>query len=771
MQPSIFNQNLMLFNRFCIIIFIVFFFVSSRTAAQQIVPLDAYKQHYQVHIKRTETPINIDGLLDDAGWSNADTAKDFNMKFPADDKPASTNTEVKILYNQDFIYFGITAYDKKPFIGQSLKRDSRIRFSDGLGIVLDPQNKKTNGFYFSVTAFNVQADDIISANQDEPTFSWDNKWYSATKQYDDHYTIEIAIPFKAIRFSSDNLTWGLNFIRSNQKLNEFDTWCRVPVNFPAFDMGYTGAMIWDEAPPKPGSNISFIPYTTGSLTQNKEDGTPLTAKGNAGFDGKIALNSSLNLDVTVNPDFSQVEVDKQVTNLTRFSIFFPEHRNFFLENSDLFSAFGIPPVRPFYSRTIGLDPDANTIPILAGIRLTGNATKTLRFGAMNMQTKATDNYASQNYSALTFQQKLFKRSTFKGYFLNRNGVYNDTHKLDNPLDNYGRNAGGEFNYTTEDGKWQGWLGYHHSFKQNITNHNSYFDFGGQYSGHSLNVVLDFGNLGTNYYADMGYLEFIQTYDALHDTLIRLGSKWGYINTSYSIYPKKGNINKHEIGFEIFHVLNPDNSFNRQNISPYYLLSFQNTASLKINFDNNDEHLQYPAKFATEDSLEIKNSDGTVSNIAVQPLPAANYNYSQVSASYESDKRKVFSYNAGFGTGKFYNGDYLKLTGGITFRKQPWLTVDLNAEYDKIDFPLPYGFAHLFLLAPRVEVNFSNNLFWTTFVQYNTQSNNFNINSRLQWRYKPASDIFLVYTDNYFATPFLQNKNRALVFKINYWLNL
>lgn len=756
------------------IIFIIVFLVCilpGSVFCQGFVSLDQYKQHYQVHIKKASAKINLDGVLDEAAWPAAGEARDFTMKFPADDKPATAATEVKILYDENFIYFGITAHDKKPFIGQSLKRDSRIRVNDGVGILLDPLNKKTNGFYFSVTAFNVQADDIVSANQNEPTFSWDNKWYSQVKQYDDRFTIEVAIPFKSIRFSSSNQVWGINFIRSNQKQNEFDTWARVPVNFPAFDLGYTGALIWDEAPPKPGSNISFIPYTTGSLSQNKEEDRPVIAKGSAGFDGKIALNSSLNLDVTVHPDFSQVEVDKQVTNLTRFSIFFPERRNFFLENSDLFSEFGIPPVRPFYSRTIGLDPDAKPIPILAGVRLTGNATKTLRIGAMNMQTKATDNYAAQNYSALTFQQQLFKRSTFKGYFFNRNSITDDTHTIEDPLDNYGRNAGGEFNYTSQDGQWAGWVGYHHSFKPGNTKENAYLDIGGQYAGRNLNYVLDFGNLGTNYYADMGFLEFIETYDAAKDTTVRLGSKWMFHSLSYSIYPQKSIFNKHEFGAEYFQVYNPDNSFNRHNISPYYEISFKNTALLKFNFDYNNEHLLFPASFAEQDSMQVKNTDGSYYNIAVEPLPAGTYKYSQFAAVYQSDNRTAFAYNAGIGTGSFYNGKYLQLSGGITLRRQPWLTVDINAEYNKIDFPSPYGYAHLFLVAPRVEVNFSNTIFWTTFIQYNTQADNFNINSRLQWRYKPASDIFLVYTDNYFSTPFLKNKNRALVFKINYWLNL
>lgn len=739
--------------------------------SQKAVSLEEYKHHYQVHIKNTSAQINIDGDLNEPDWAAAETVSGFSKHYPIDDSTASKATLVKVMYNKNYIYFGITCFDSKPYIGQSLKRDSRIRNNDGIGIVLDPLGKKTNGFYFSVTAFNVQADDILSAGEDDPSFSWDNKWYSAVKQYEAYYTIEIAIPFKTIRYNSENLEWGINFIRSIQKANEFDTWTYIPVNFHAFDLGYTGALIWDKAPPKPGGNISFIPYATGSLNQNKEDNVATEAKGNMGFDGKVALNSSLNLDVTVNPDFSQVEVDRQVTNLTRFSIFFPERRNFFLENSDLFSNFGIPPVRPFYSRTIGLDPDANTIPILAGLRLTGNATRRLRIGVMNMQTKATDNYAAQNYSALTFQQQVMKRSTFKGYFFNRNAIFTDNNKEASPLDNYGRNLGGEFNYTDEEGKWTGWAGYHQSFKQTVKGDNRYLDLGGQYAGRNLNVLFDFGNLGTNYYADMGFLQFIETYDAARDTSVRLGLKWIYNSTSYSLYPKKGKINKHQLGIETFLAFNPDNNFNRQSFSPFYAMSFTNTAVLNVNYNFNNEHLLYPASFAEQDSIEIKPVNGSPHNVAVEPIPAANYKYGQLSFTYNSDSRKAFSYNAGTGFGNFYNGTYLQFSGGITLRKQPWLTIDLNAQYNKIDFPFPYGYAHLFLIAPRVEVNFTNNLFWTTFIQYNTQANNFNINSRLQWRYKPASDIFLVYTDNYFATPFLQSKSRALVFKINYWLNL
>jgi Domain of unknown function (DUF5916)/Carbohydrate family 9 binding domain-like len=733
--------------------FIICLFTCTQLHAQDI-DVSKYKEQYQLHIKKTTQPVKIDGLLDDAAWQTAEPAKDFWLKFPRDDAKANHKTEVKVSYDNNFLYVGGIIYDSLPLIGQSLKRDSRLRENDGLGVILDPMNKKTNGFYFSVTSFNVQADDLVSAtNGGELSFSWDNKWFSATKMYTDHYTVEMAIPFKTLRYDTDNKQWGINFIHSDRKTNEFHTWTRVPVNFPGVDLGYLGALQWDAAPPKAGSNMAFIPYMTGGVKQNKENNEKIKGSFNAGFDAKLALNSSLNLDVTVNPDFSQVEVDRQVTNISRFDIFFPERRNFFLENSDLFADFGIPPVRPFYSRRIGLDPDANPIPILGGIRLTGNVASRTRIGIMSMQTKATDTYASQNYSAATVQQQVLKRSTFKGYFLNREGFFTEKNKLTDPLDKYGRNAGGEFLYTSENGNINGWAGFHHAMKPGISKENSYLNFGGQYAGRRFSSVLDFNNIGKNYYADMGFVQRIENYDALRDTTIRVGTKFIFNENTYRIFPKANKkINQHNLRLENFYAVNPDNTFNESSSEFSYGIDFQSTASIGVGFSIEQTQLLFPTAFTDAD-----------------PLPAARYKYNGAGIEYESDKRKKLSYSASFGAGQFYNGDIVQAEAGIIFRHQPWITVELNAEYNKLSFPAPYGSADLFLLANRTEINFSNSIFWTTFIQYNTQANNFNINSRLQWRYRPVSDLFIVYTDNYFSDPLLKNKNRSLVFKLSYWL--
>jgi hypothetical protein len=721
----------------------------------QAIDVANYQQQYQLHIFQKKSDIKIDGILDEVAWGITEKADNFWLKFPKDDAYAEHKTEIKVCYDDKFLYIGATLYDKKPFIGQSLKRDSRIRDNDGLGIAIDPINKKTNGFYFSVTAFNVQADDVLGAGSDDISFSWDNKWYSETKHYDDKFTIEVAIPFKTLRFDQSNTTWGINFIRSDRKANEFHTWTRIPLNFRAFDIGYAGALIWDKAPKATGKNIAFIPYITQNVVNDKANGNTIDGKFNAGFDAKVALTGSMNLDLTVNPDFSQVEVDQQVTNLSRFDIAFPERRNFFLENSDLYSEYGIPPIRPFYSRRIGLDDEGKTIPILFGARVTGNLTSKMRVGVLNMQTKATSNFAAQNYTAISAQQRILKRSAIKGYFLNRTGFYNDKNKLVDTLNQYGRNAGVETSYRSQSGKFEGWAGYHHSIKPNINTRNGYLNYGIGYNTRTFSSFFNFDHVGVNYYADMGFIERIESTWGNTDSVVRNGFKSVFNQSDYNIFPKKSKlINQHKFSLENFYVLNPNNTFNERSNELTYNISFKNASFVNLSFNNQSVRLLAPTTFTSE-----------------SPLPIAQYDFSQVSVSAQTDDRKKFVIGGGFRLGKFYSADYKKYTAKLIYRYQPKFTLEMNIEYNELVFPTGYGKANLFLIAPRIEINFSNNLFWTTFIQYNTQRNNLNFNSRLQWRYKPVSDLFLVYTDNYFTDPLFKNKNRALVFKLNYWLNL
>lgn len=711
---------------------------------------------YQLNIKRAMLPVKIDGELSDSVWQLADKATDFWQIILSDKEKAKRKTEIRMAYDEQFLYISAYAEDSVSYISNSLKRDVNGELSDAIWIGLDPLNQRSNGYLFYITAFNVQGDEAYSANGlNNLSFSWDTKWFSATKRYADHWIAEIAIPFKSFRYSSEKTEWGINFYRVDAKNGQYSGWTKIPINISWNDFGYYGSLLWDEAPPAPGKNVSVLPYVTGSVDESREVGTKLDGGYGAGFDAKVGVSSSLNLDLTVNPDFSQVEVDQQVTNLTRFNIFFPERRPFFLENADLYSDIGYGGIRPFYSRTIGMDPLGNAIPIIAGARLSGNLDKNWRLGVMNMQTGSKGNFAAQNYTAATLRRQVLKRSSISGYLFNRQGFMSDERKALHPLDEFGRNAGIEARFTSNTTRWNAYAGYHLSLKPTISEQNSFVNLGAAYSSSRLDVVAHYNEVGTNYYTDMGFVGQIQNYDAQKDTVIRLGFRQLYGHSQYRIVPEKSaSIYSHLFGIENLTVWNPNGSLNDHLNRLRYSISFKNRSDLMLRLDRQDTRLLFYTGFT-----------------AAKPLPPGRYLYYQWNIAYSSDVRKEVTYTANYRQGGFYNGTLHSLSTGLNYRLQHWGNVSIGLNYSKLVFPDPFGAAEFLLINPRIDLFFSNKLFWTNFFQYNTQINNFNINSRLQWRYKPMSDLFLVYTDNYFSDPFLRSKNRALILKLNYWLNL
>ena len=727
-------------------------FVTNLISLLAIAQINAnIQQEFQLTIQPTKIPIKLDGILDEPAWNTVEAVSQFYKKFPNDIGAAKRQTEVKYLFDDKNIYFAFKVYDSGTAIIKSLKRDIGHDGNDGVAIVLDPLNQKTNGFYFVVSALNVQSEGQLTGNDDEGlSYSWDTKWFSMTKDYGNYWIAEIAIPLKSIRYNAENKNWGVNFVRIDAKNFEYSTWTRIGPNFKSYDLGYTGLMKWPTNPPASSNNVILLPYLTGGISEDKSTSKNETT-GNGGFDAKIALNSSLNLDLTINPDFSQVEVDNQVTNLTRFSIFLPERRAFFLENADLFAGFGIPPIRPFYSRTIGLDKNGNKIPILFGARLSGNLSPDVRIGAMNMQTGRQGDYAPENFSAFTLQKRVLKRSMIKGYFLNRENFISVEEEKLNPLSKYGRNAGVSFDYSNPSGSFGYWANYNMSMKPTIKDLNNYYEIGANYDTRKFGFVIDLANVGKNYYTDMGFVQRIENYDALRDTAIRVGYKHIFTELSYNILPTKGKIGRIEASAQNSIIFNPDNSLNEWETELNIKTDFKNASSLKVELNNNITNLLFATSF----------TDGI-------PLPAKQYQYATFGIGYGSDTRKLFGWMSEISFGQFYNGTVQSFSAGINWRSQPHLNLRLNAQYNDIQLPGAFGSTKLLLIAPRIEYNFSTKLFWNTFIQYNTQSNNFNINSRLQYRYKPMSDFFLVYTDNYFTDPLFKSKNRALIFKLSYW---
>lgn len=716
------------------------------------------KIDYQIKIERTTEAIQLDGQLDEAVWKSADKASDFWVKIPTVKEGADPQTEVQLTYNDKFIYIAITCFDQGKHVIQTLKRDQDYWDSDAIGVLIDPIGQGANGFMFGVSALGVQMEGLAFQGGDGGDLdrNWDNKWFSASQNYEDRWTVEMAIPFKTLRYEADQATWGINFVRNHIKGNEYHTWTPVPQQFQGIDLNYLGGLVWDTAPKKIKNNATLIPYITGGINHNMEDNKKAKGTFNGGLDAKISVTSSLNLDLTVNPDFSQIEVDQQVTNLTRFSIFLPEKRTFFLENADIFSGFGLPSINPFFSRKIGLNANRETVPILFGARLTGNLNAKTRIGVMNMQTKADDTQLGQNYFATTAHRRVGKRSIIKGLFTNRQAYTDGKFSKQD----YNRNAVIETQLVSKDGKWQSWGGYQHSFKSGIEDKNTVIGLGGGFFGEQFNAFTDFTRVGENYYADLGFVNRVETF--YRDTTIRSGFFQNFTQVEYFIFPENDEvINQHFFGWENLLVYFPDGTLSERFMQLRYFMNLKNRSRLRFRLENSKNNLL--------DELTFTGMDNVAAGI---------YNNYTFGIQFVSDERKTFNYEVNFRQGGFYHGTLSTYELNLNYRHQPWGNFSVALQKNDIRFP-DFEPIELIDLNTRIEINFSKSIFWTTFTQYNFQNNAFNINSRLQYRFSPMSDFFIVYTDNYNVTEqqnlgfleSIQAKNRALVFKLNYWFSL
>ena len=410
---------------------------------------------YRLPIQKAVSPITIDGVLDEKAWELAEVATNFFMITPMDTSYAQVQTDVRMTYDEQNLYIIVVNHHlmEGPYMVESLRRDFSFGKNDNFLLFMDPFDDQTNGFTFGANAAGAQWDGIMF-NGGSVDLSWDNKWTSKVKNYEDKWIFEAAIPFKSIRYKKGIKEWGINFSRLDLKATEKSGWAPVPRQFPSASLAYTGILVWDNPPPSAGANVSIIPYALVGVSRDFESKSSNIYRREVGIDAKIALTSSLNLDLTVNPDFSQVEVDRQVTNLDRFELFFPERRQFFLENGDLFANFGYSTIRPFFSRRIGLNA-----PIQFGARLSGKINKDWRIGAMNMQTGEveSDGLPSQNFTVLALQRQVGARSNITGILINKQSLnYDPDPKSEHPLySQFNRNAGLEYNLASSNNLWTG----------------------------------------------------------------------------------------------------------------------------------------------------------------------------------------------------------------------------------------------------------------------------------------------------------------------------
>jgi len=698
---------------------------------------------FQLQIRKAISEVAIDGEMNEQAWMSADSAASFYMVLPMDTSKARVQTVVKMTYDDQNLYILAICYLLKPvpFMVESLRRDFVFGKNDNFIFFIDPFYDRTNGFTFGANAAGAQWDGTLYQGG-SADLTWDGKWTSVVRNYADKYVFEAAIPFKTIRYKKGTATWGINFSRLDITMAEKSSWAPVPRQFPTASLAYTGNLVWDAPPPDPGLNVSLIPYVLGGISKDYEHKKEIDYRKDIGGDAKIALTSSLNLDLTVNPDFSQVEVDRQVTNLDRYELFFPEKRQFFLENADLFANFGYPTIRPFFSRRIGLG-----VPIQFGGRLSGNLNKDWRIGMMDMQTDAVDSIGLpvQNYAVFALQRKIFARSNIRLMFVNKQ-VVNYKPGKDSTLpvvSDYNRNLGLEYNLASSGNLWTGKFMLIKAFTPESNGNDLVHAANLQYSSKKWLLLWQHEYVGKNYKAEVGYVP--------RTNYIRIAPQAGYL-----FFPKSGKILSH--GPKISSSLFFNTSFEPTD----------NETIVAYNFNFRDQSIFSPLVGHTYVEL-LQPFDPT--NSGKDTLPkGSTHKWNSFGFDYFSKPQRLVTYSLSIRVGGYYQeGKRINVAGELGYRFQPYVSLNLAANYNHIDLPLPWGKTDFWLIGPRADITFTNKLYLTAFLQYNNQLDNINLNTRLQWRYKPGSDLFLVYTDNYFPSP-ITVRNRAVVLKFTYWWN-
>lgn len=725
-------------------------------------------------IKKADGAIKLDGVLDEPDWVNANVATNFYLNYPVDTMPPIYQSEARLTFDEHFLYVSFVCYDDltKSNIVQSLRRDFDINLNDNIGIYLDPYDDHTNGFYFAITPFNVQGEGTVfggGSASDSFNSNWDNKWYSEVKRYDNRWVAELAVPFKSFRYNHVK-NWNVTFVRNDLKHNQLSSWIFTPIQFLPWSFSYTGRLKWEDEAPHVGANISIIPYLAGSSSQDKENHVPTNNSTNMGFDAKIAVTPSINLDLTVNPDFSNVDADRQVINLSRFEYQFPERRTFFLENSDLFSTPGYPTTRPFFSRRIGLVADSTgtlqKVPIAYGARVSGKIGKNWRIGALNLQTKKNQDLGlpEQNYTMTVLQRQLFSRSNIDFYVVNKQslglGKYDSTKYYQSDLVRnvwngtdsvkklhlFNRVIGADFNLLTKSNKWNGDFYFNKSFDDFTTDKNYSYGLFLSYSSRYFNAYSGQYEVGKNYNAEVGYVPAQSVYHGFSTWVNRAEEKF---------YPKRGLITNMGPGLEYDQTQQLNGIQTDKAYIADYVINYRNTGRLFGTVQRIFSLL--PQRFNPIDPK----SDGTY-------LEGQKFEWTEYNVQYNSDSRKSFTYTVKFSGGRFYDGDKRGVSGTLSYRYQPYF--NLTMTYDYNDVRLSYGNAKFLLISPRVDLTFTNKLFFATILQYNTRYENVGLNARFQWRFRPASDFFIVYVENYQSNNFM-SKNKAIVLKWTYWINL
>jgi hypothetical protein len=691
-----------------------------------------------IRASRILHPMRIDGRLEESVYRDVRSISDFTQSIPDNGQPATQRTEAWVFFDDDNLYVSGRCYDTRPpseWMANEMRRDIGPG-QDDFGIGLDTFYDRRNGYQFYTNPLGRRTEQEIT-NEREVNADFNPIWEVRTGRFEGGWTVEMAIPFKSLRYRPGRVqVWGLQIRRTIRSRNESSWTTRLPVSIRTegnLRQSTFPTLVGIEAPPG-GRNLELKPYLTGTVVTDRL-ARPAYANdpaGDVGVDMKYGVTQNLTLDLTVNPDVAQVEADDQIVNLTRFNVSFPEKREFFLEARDLF-AFGRQVTNGstlFYTRQIGLQ-GGRVVPIIAGLRTTGKFGRTA-FGAVNVQTgnEPVSGASDTNFTVMRLKQDVLRRSSVGLLLTNRSSSFVSPGEASTA-------AGVDANFAFFENLELGGS-YAKSRTPRVTGPNDTYRMHFDYDHDRYGLTLGHLYVADGFRPEIGFVPR----DDLRQTS---GS------VRFSPRLTKGRVLQYFWTSSLNYITDTANALVTRELSAGFRTKFRDTQEVGVDIERTYDVLDQPFRI-----------------VPAVTIPAGGYDFGSVRASYTLAPTNRFSGTFSGSRGGFYGGDetLASYSGRVVVSAR--LAFDPSVTWRRTD--LPWGGFTTQQYRTRITYTFTPLMFMSGLIQYNTNNHTVSTSLRLRWEYSPGSELFLAYTeeDDTIAPSgaFAALRNRTLAFKIN-----
>lgn len=730
---------------------LLFLALSPRAEAQPVAPADAGPPasaplrspdgRLVVHAVETAAPVRIDGALDDEVWRRARPVGGFVQSEPRDGEPATEATEVRVAFDRTTLYIAATLHDSDPHgVVNDIRKDFRSSDQDTFEVIIDTFADRRNGFVFMTNREGARGDQQVANEGREINTSWDAVWFVRTRQTDEGWTAEMAIPLRSLRFDRDgDGSWGINFSRRIRRKNEVDFWSPVPRAYNLARVSMAGDLAGLPSL-TPGRNLQIKPYVLASAVRETGGGA-FDAGADIGLDLKYGVTPALTLDVAVNPDFAQVEADEQQVNLTQFSQFFPEKREVFLENSGIFyvgdaarnNRVTLTPTPDedlllFHSRRIGLRADGTPIPILAGARLTGNAGG-FNVGLLSVQVQSTASSPDNNYTVLRTRKNILRGSDVGAIFMTRQstsdgGDYNRVYGADANIRFFGNLDWNSYVIRTstpgfDDGQY--------AWRTSLNREGNFF--------HGKGGVMA---LGEHFNDELGYYR-------------RTGARKWFADIG--VRPRPAALQRRGLREMHPHIVwsyytDLSGRMIAKRLHTGYTFFFNNGGYSELSVNPEYQQIDRPLRLSRH----------------APPVAPGGYGWNEYQLRFNSDPSRAVSFTVTGIAGGLWSGTQRTVNAGVTVRPSHRFRMSLAVQRTDADLGVPASDFVTAVWTMRANYSFTTNMFLDSLLQYNRDRDQLNANLRFNLIHRPLSDLYVVFNEQRFTTDHAPNPGRGFIVK-------